>query len=139
MPEDEKELNRLTMSMRFADEASYALKTKIKARCLHTLTLDNGTENNGYEWIERDIPRLKVYFAHPYHSWERGTNENTNGLLRQYFPKGMDFSKITQAMLDKAVTEINNRPRKCLNWMSPREKMSQNHALVVNKKSCDLK
>lgn len=101
--------------------------------------LDNGTENNGYEWIERDIPCLKVYFAHPYHSWERGTNENTNGLLRQYFPKGMDFSKITQAMLDKAVTEINNRPRKCLNWMSPREKMSQNHALVVNKKSCDLK
>ena len=139
LPEDEKELNRLTMSIRFADEASYALRKKIKTRCLHTLTLDNGTENNGYEWIERDIPCLKVYFAHPYHSWERGTNENTNGLLRQYFPKGMDFRKITQAMLDKAVTEINNRPRKCLNWMSPREKMSQNHALVVNKKSCDLK
>lgn len=139
LPEDEKELNRLTMSMRFADEASYALRKRIKARCLHTLTLDNGPENNGYEWIERDIPSLKVYFARPYHSWERGTNENTNGLLRQYFPKGMDFRNITQAMLDKAVTEINNRPRKCLNWMSPREKMSQNHALVVNKKSCDLK
>ena len=138
LPEDEKELQRLTLGMRFADAAINALKAKIKPKYLHTLTLDNGTENNGYEWIERAISSLKVYFAHPYHSWERGTNENTNGLLRQYFPKGMDFREITQEMLDKAVAEINNRPRKRLNWKSPQEKMWQNAALITSKKCCDL-
>ena len=138
LPEDEKELYRLTMGMRFADNAVRVLKAKLKPRYFKTLTLDNGTENNGYEWIERAIPSLKVFFAHPYHSWERGTNENTNGLLRQYFPKGMDFRKITQEMLDKAVAEINNRPRKRLGWKSPQEKMWQNAALIASKKSCDL-
>lgn len=139
LPEDEKELYRLTMGMRFADGTVRSLRAKIKPKYFHTLTLDNGTENNGYEWIERGIPSLKVYFAHPYHSWERGTNENTNGLLRQYFPKGMDFREITQEMLDKAVAEINNRPRKRLGWKSPQEKMWQNAALVASRKSRDLK
>lgn len=138
LPEDEKELYRLTMGMRFADQAVKTLKAKLKPKYFKTLTLDNGTENNGYEWIERAIPSLKVFFARPYHSWERGTNENTNGLLRQYFPKGMDFRKITQEMLDKAVAEINNRPRKRLGWKSPQEKMWQNAALIASKKSCDL-
>lgn len=138
LPEDEKELYRLTMGMRFADQAVKVLKAKLKPKFFKTLTLDNGTENNGYEWIERAIPSLKVFFAHPYHSWERGTNENTNGLLRQYFPKGMDFRKITQEMLDKAVAEINNRPRKRLGWKSPQEKMWQNAALIASRKSCDL-
>lgn len=138
LPEDEKELYRLTMGMRFADQAVKVLKAKLKPKYFKTLTLDNGTENNGYEWIERAISSLKVFFAHPYHSWERGTNENTNGLLRQYFPKGMDFRKITQEMLDKAVAEINNRPRKRLGWKSPQEKMWQNAALIASKKSCDL-
>ena len=137
LPEDEKELYRLTMGMRFADKATRSLRTKIKPKYLKTLTLDNGSENNGFEWIERGIPSLEVFFAHPYHSWERGTNENTNGLLRQYFPKGMDFREITQEMLDKAVAEINNRPRKRLGWKSPQEKMWQNAALVASRKSCD--
>lgn len=139
LPEDEKELLRITMGMRFADGAARALRTKLKSKFLHTLTLDNGTENNGFEWIERKIPDFAVYFAHPYHSWERGTNENTNGLLRQYFPKGMDFRKITQEDLDRAVNEINNRPRKCLGWKSPQEKMWQNAAIKANKKSRVLK
>lgn len=139
LPEDEKELYRLTMGMRFADQAVKTLKAKLKPKCFKTLTLDNGTENNAYEWIERAIPSLEVFFAHPYHSWERGTNENTNGLLRQYFPKGMDFRKITQKDLDKVVDEINNRPRKRLDWKSPNEKMWQNAALIASKKSCDLK
>jgi len=134
LPEDEQELNRLTMAMRFADGAVDAFNHRIKPKYLKTLTLDNGTENNGYEWIERGIPQMKVYFAHAYHSWERGTNENTNGLLRQYFPKGMDFREITQADLDKVVDEINNRPRKRLGWKSPQEKMWQNAALIPRKK-----
>ena len=138
LPEDEKELYRLTMGMRFADGATRSLKAKLKPKYLRTLTLDNGTENNGFEWIERAISKMVVYFAHPYHSWERGTNENTNGLLRQYFPKGMDFREITQADLDRAVAEINNRPRKRLGWKSPQQKMWQNAALIASKKSCDL-
>ena len=139
LPEDERELYRLTMGMRFADGAIRSLKAKLKPKYFKTLTLDNGSENNGYEWIERAIPSLEVFFAHPYHSWERGTNENTNGLLRQYFPKGMDFRAITQEMLDRAVNEINNRPRKRLGWKSPQQKMWQNAALIASKKSRDLK
>ena len=101
LPEDEKELYRLTMGMRFADGAAKSLLDKLKPKYLKTLTLDNGTENNGFEWIERALPQMKVYFARPYHSWERGTNENTNGLLRQYFPKKMDSEKSPKKCLTK--------------------------------------
>ena len=65
---------------------------------------------------------LKTYFANPYHSWERGTNENTNGLLRRFFPKGTDFLKLTKEEVNIAVQKINNRPRKCLDWQTPQEK-----------------
>lgn len=83
-----------------------------------TLTLDNGVEMSNYEEIERTT-QLAVYFAHPYHSWERGTNENTNGLLRFYFPKKMGFKNLTQRQLDAAVHEINTRPRKRLGYRTP--------------------
>jgi IS30 family transposase len=83
-----------------------------------TLTLDNGIEMGNYEAIERGT-QLSVYFAHPYHSWERGSNENTNGLLRFYFPKKMSFKDITQQQLDAAVQEINTRPRKRLGYKTP--------------------
>ncbi|MBB1556407.1 IS30 family transposase [Candidatus Saccharibacteria bacterium] len=63
---------------------------------------------------------VKVYFCHPYHSWERGSNENTNGLLRFYFPKKMDFGELTQSQLDWAVDRINNRPRKRLGYRTPK-------------------
>jgi len=64
---------------------------------------------------------IKVYFADPYASWQRELNENTNGLLRQYFPKGCDFRTVSNKELAKAVAEINNRPRKCLNYRTPNE------------------
>jgi len=83
-----------------------------------TLTLDNGSEMSNYEQMERDS-QLQIYFAHPYHSWERGTNENTNGLLRYYFPKKMSFAHLTQQQLDAAVLEINTRPRKRLGYKTP--------------------
>ena len=73
-----------------------------------------------YEAIERRTG-AQVYFAHPYHSWERGTNENTNGLLRFYFPKSMSFAHLTQEMLDVAVTQINTRPRKRLDYKTPEQ------------------
>jgi IS30 family transposase len=85
-----------------------------------TLTLDNGTEMSNYEEIER-ITAVKLYFANPYHSWERGTSENTNGLLRFYFPKQMSFAHLTQEQLDAAVLEINTRPRKRLGYRTPME------------------
>ena len=85
-----------------------------------TLTLDNGTENTGHESITRKTD-IKCYFAHPYHSWERGTNENTNGLIRYYLPKGTDFSTITKQQLKFIEKRLNNRPRKCLGFKTPNE------------------
>lgn len=92
----------------------------LPAAARRTLTLDNGTEFSHFKRIESSIA-TRVYFAHPYSSWERGTNENTNGLLRQYFPKATDFNKISSQQLASAVQQLNNRPRKCLNWRTPRE------------------
>lgn len=85
-----------------------------------TITYDNGVEFAEYLCIEKAL-NMDVYFAHPYHSWERGTNENTNGLLRQFYPKGTPFKNITQRDLDKKVKLINNRPRKRLNYRTPAE------------------
>ena len=89
-----------------------------KAR--QTLTLDNGTENAAHEKITEAIA-TKCYFARPYASWQRGTNENANGLIRWYLPKGTDFGKITDEELTRIESLINNRPRKCLGYKTPLE------------------
>lgn len=86
----------------------------------HTLTYDNGTEFSDYERLER-FSGIPLYFAYPYHSWERGTNENTNGLLRQFFPKKMKFATLKQKDVDKVVSLINHRPRKRLGYLTPYE------------------
>jgi transposase, IS30 family len=91
----------------------------VPASYLRTMTLDNGTEMQSYELLERLTP-LSVFFAYPYHSWERGTNENTNGLLRQYFPKRSSLA-VGQAQLDLAVQLLNTRPRKRLDYRTPAE------------------
>jgi IS30 family transposase len=83
-----------------------------------TITYDNGSEFAEYEIIEKETG-MEIYFANAYHSWERGTNENWNGLLRQYFPKETDFDTISQKEINKAVREINNRPRKRLSYLTP--------------------
>ncbi|UUV19014.1 IS30 family transposase [Fusobacteria bacterium ZRK30] len=87
---------------------------------IKTFTSDNGKEFSKFKELEEALG-IKAYFANPYHSWERGTNENTNGLLRRTFPKGTIFSKIKRCEFYKAVNKINNRPRKCLNWKTPKE------------------
>ena len=92
----------------------------VPVRYRQTLTLDNGSEMSQYERIERTT-ELTIYFAHPYHSWERGTNENTNGLLRFYFPKQMSFAHLNQELLDEAVARINTRPRKRLGYKTPEQ------------------
>ncbi len=82
-------------------------------------TLDNGIEFSDWERLEKKTG-MTVYFAYPYHAWERGTNENTNGLLRQYFPKTLDFNLITPAELAHIVRRLNDRQRKRLGFVSPR-------------------
>ena len=87
-----------------------------------TITADNGLEFAGHRRISR-LLRIGFYFAKPYHAWERGTNENTNGLLRQYCPKGSDFGALRAAQLRRAESRLNHRPRKCLGFMTPHEVM----------------
>lgn len=90
-------------------------------RCARkTLTLDNGTEFAAFGTIEQRTG-LKVFFADPYAAWQRGTNENSNGLLRQYFPKRCDLRGLTPAQLEPILKKLNHRPRKCLGYRSPHE------------------
>ena len=92
----------------------------VPKRLKQTVTLDNGPENLNWRMIEK-MTDAKCFFAHPYHSWERGTNENTNGLIRDYFPKKTDFSMISDEMICFVEREINSRPRKRLKWRTPLE------------------
>ena len=93
---------------------------KIPKEYRKTLTRDNGSENKHWEHVQK-ILDIVVFFAHPYHSWERGSNENCNGLLRRYFPKGTDWAMITDEELARAEYLINTRPRKRLGWRTPAE------------------
>lgn len=83
-------------------------------------TLDNGRENHMHKTLEKELG-VRTYFADPYSSWQRGTNENSNGLIRRYFPKKTDLSQVTQEELDEVLLEINNRPRKVLKYQTPLE------------------
>lgn len=85
---------------------------------VHTITADNGKEFADHQAIAKAL-KCSFYFAHPYSAWERGTNENTNGLIRQYFPKGMDFNTITDQQVQRAMIRLNNRPRKRLDFKTP--------------------
>jgi IS30 family transposase len=87
-----------------------------------TMTYDNGTEMAKHQQITKNTG-MKIYFAHPYSSWERGTNENTNGLIRRYLPKGTDFNKIDENKLNFIQEKLNNRPRKIINYKTPKEMM----------------
>jgi len=87
---------------------------------IHTITFDNGTEFARHEDIAARLP-VDIYFASPYSSYQRGTNENTNGLIRRYLPKGTSFKNLTPQQLETIVDEINNRPRKCLQFRTPNE------------------
>jgi IS30 family transposase len=88
-----------------------------------SLTLDNGKEFARHEDIAQNT-HMDVFFARPYHSWERGTNENMNGLIRRLYPKKSSFAGIGEAELKRIDRFLNDRPRKCLGWMTPREKMA---------------
>jgi len=90
------------------------------AACVHTLTTDNGKEFAQHQRIASELG-ADFYFAHPYASWERGANENMNGLIRQFFPKKMSFREITTKDIEFAMQRLNHRPRKCLGFKTPHE------------------
>jgi len=90
-------------------------------KALKTITNDNGKEFASHKETAKEL-KVRIYFSHPYSSWERGTNENTNGLLRQYFPKKTtDFTKVAAREVSRVVTELNSRPRKLLGFRTPFE------------------
>jgi len=98
-----------------AVEGMKKLKSKVK-----TITFDNGLEFAHHAEIGEGL-EADIYFAHPYASWERGTNENTNGLIRQYFPKGTDFNQVTDDQIKQVMDRLNNRPRQTRSCRSPNE------------------
>jgi IS30 family transposase len=105
-----------------ADATRQGIVKRLKPLKAHVLTLtsDNGKEFAGHCKISKTL-NAGFYFATPYHSWERGLNENTNGLVRQYFPKGMDFATLTNADVQRVENLLNDRPRKTLGYRSPNE------------------
>jgi IS30 family transposase len=110
-------------------KATIALLTPLKD-VVHTITADNGKEFAYHEEISEKL-LADVYFAHPYSSWERGLNENTNGLLRQYFPKKTDLKTVTQMEVGRAVQRLNSRPRKNLGYKTPDQLMSAHRAALA--------
>jgi IS30 family transposase len=97
----------------------------------HTITFDNGKEFAGHEIIAKSL-NLKTYFAHPYSSWERGLNENQNGLVRQYFPKKTDFQKISHQQIKKVQDLLNIRPRKSIDFYSPIQFVNNEIGVEIN-------
>ena len=115
----------LVFITKLKDKTGMATRTAITKRfsslppeARRTITFDNGSENRDWQPME-EATGTKCFFAHPYHSWERGTNENTNGLIRDYFPKGTDFTTITDEELAFVERELNERPRKRLGFKTP--------------------
>ena len=90
-----------------------------------TITMDNGTEFHGYKEIEEKTG-VEIYFANPHHAWERGSNENANGLIRQYLPKGVSMTDLTQMECNWIAEKLNNRPRKRLGFKTPNECFYEN-------------
>ena len=118
--------SKLTRLRKLATKAAAEMKDNTLdllgplAAKVHTITVDNGKEFCDHELIAAGL-QARIYFAHPYASWERGLVENTNGLVRQYFPKKFDFAKFTDKELQQVEDKLNNRPRKTLGYRTPNE------------------
>lgn len=124
--------NALWVTTALTQLVAHIPKDKIK-----TITFDNGREFADHQMMRFELKTLygmqvDIYFAHPYHSWERWTNENTNGLIRQYIPKKTDFKTITQKDLDKIQILLNSRPRKRLNYATPDQEFWGNEKCCVS-------
>jgi transposase, IS30 family len=118
--------SKLTRLRKLTTKAAAEMKDKTiellapLAAKVHTITVDNGKEFCDHELIAAGL-QARIYFAHPYASWERGLNENTNGLVRQYFPKKYEFARISDKDLQQVEDLLNNRPRKTLGYRTPNE------------------
>ena len=113
-----------------ADGVADAMGLMLRGEVVRTITLDNGKEFSAHERVAAETGS-KVYFAHPYSSWERGLNENTNGLIRQYFPKKSDFSVLEDWEIERVEKDLNSRPRKALGYRTPDEVYSRKTAMAV--------
>jgi len=127
--------SKLTLLRKLDNNAALEVKRnciELLSSCaeqVHTITVDNGKEFCEHKAISAAL-QAQVYFAHPYASWERGLNENTNGLIRQYFPKKYDFNLITPEEVQLVAAKLNNRPRKTLGFATPNEVFFK-HQLVA--------
>ena len=127
---------RFTLSMRVKNKsaeevtrATIALLTPFKSLVL-SITADNGKEFAYHERISAALD-CAFYFAHPYSSWQRGSNENTNGLLRQYYPKNTNFRLVDDEQLKRVINELNERPRKVLGYRTPMDLMNDQLAATA--------
>ncbi len=132
--------SRFTIIRKVNDKSSIEMKNAIMRAfsnypdILKTLTVDNGTEFALHSEISKEL-NTNIYFAHPYSPWERGTNENTNGLIRRFYPKGTDFTKISEREFIKVQHLLNERPRKCLGYKTPKQVFMKE--LLKNTKYCN--
>ena len=113
---------------RSAEETRLVIEKRLKGLPVKSISLDNGSEFFEFRKLEQDLSTL-VYFAEPHKPWQRGTNENTNDIVRFFFPKGFDFRTITDEDVQFVEDLINNRPRACLNWKTPAEVFLESVAL----------
>ena len=127
---------RFTVSKRINDKsaktvtaATIALLAPFK-KAVHTITADNGKEFAYHEKVTEALD-AKVYFAAPYSSWQRGLNENTNGLLRQYWPKNTDFKRVSPNEVSSVIIKLNRRPRKKLGYKTPEKLMAEHMAAIA--------
>lgn len=123
----------LKLSSKKADEVADKFSkvlNKLNFKHKKSMTYDNGIEMARHEKITK-LTGMKIYFAHPYSSWERGTNENTNGLIRRYLPKGTDFKTINETQLQIIQEKLNNRPRKIIGYKTPTEMMDFEQEFVA--------
>jgi IS30 family transposase len=105
---------------RAAERTRLVMEKALKGLPVNSISLDNGSEFSEFRKLEENLNTM-VYFAEPHKPWQRGTNENTNDIIRFFFPKGCDFRKVTDEDISIVEDLINDRPKKCLNWKTPRE------------------
>lgn len=124
-------LTRLSMLNKLSSKSAQAKREAVTKRLLKfpkrirlTLTQDNGPENTEHQLLTKDVG-LQVFFAHAYHAWEKGSNENTNGRIRRFIPKGVSMDDVPEEKIKEIELWLNTTPRKCLRYLTPHEKMQQ--------------
>ncbi|MFT7315338.1 MAG: IS30 family transposase [Paraglaciecola sp.] len=111
-------------------KTSFTVLTRVDDKSAKTVTADNGKEFAYHEKMTESL-KCDVYFADPHCSWQRGLNENTNGLLRQYWPKSTDFKKVSQSAVQDVIVSANDRPRRKLNYQTPAKLMAEHMVAIA--------